>query len=100
MLVVARVGLARSRSPTHRHDDGIAALQKVVAVGGVARLVVVTPADAGKRAVSSPCRLHEPLDRSRPLGAVVEDEFVVAGADREWLSDLGSGVEMLAVFVA
>lgn len=86
LLEVARVCLAISAP--HRYDHGVAALQK-------AYRLVVTLLEASERVVAAfrPDETQDtPLRRRRSLGAVVEDEVLIDGADREWPTELGGGV--------
>jgi hypothetical protein len=49
------------------------------------------PSDMNKQAAAT-FRLHKPPIRLRCLGAHVEDEVQIDGADREWKADFGGGV--------
>jgi hypothetical protein len=49
------------------------------------------PSDMNKQAAVTFC-LHKPPFRLRCLGAHVEDEVQIDGADREWKADFGGGV--------
>ena len=90
LLVVACVRLAILCK--HRHDSSTAAVQEVSPVVGLA---VAPPSDASKRVVAA-SRLDKPLARRRcrrrRLGAVVQDHFLIDGADGERKGDLGGAV--------